>query len=269
MAKKKRITRKELLKEPDEFLTLSSKIIRFAQNNQKQMSYVGIGVVVLLLGFFAYRYMSSLSERRAYALFEEGFSHYMAQSFGQAQHTPDPVSRDKFIQVLEKYSSTKAARLTEPLLADTYAKTGDYDKAIELYNKALEDFPEEPGLRAIFWNGLGYALEGKKDYKAAAEAFRRITTLQGDFLKAEAYFNLGRMYELMGDKEKASAAFKQVADAYPDSMHGAMAKEKVAQLNRYQQGQVAGPQAEGQPVAEPAAAAATKDNVSVDGRNAG
>lgn len=231
MAKKKRVTRKELLKEPDEFLTLSSKIIRFAQNNQRLVNCVGIGVVVVLLGFFAYRYLSGLSEQRAYALFEQGFSHYMAQPLGQAQDAPDPVSRDNFIQVLEKYPSTKAARLTAPLLADTYAKSGDYDKAIELYNKALEDFPGEPGLRAILWNGLGYALEGKKDYKSAAEAFRRITTLPGDFLKAEAYFNLGRMYELTGDKEKASAAFKQVAEAYPDSMHGAMAKERVARRN--------------------------------------
>ena len=74
MAKKKRVTRKQLLKEPDEFLTFSAKAIAYSRENQKQISYALIGIVVVLVLFFGFRYFSNLSERRAYALFEEGLA---------------------------------------------------------------------------------------------------------------------------------------------------------------------------------------------------
>ena len=48
MAKKK-VTRKELLKESDEFLTFSSRAIVFAREHSRHFQYVGIGIVVIIL----------------------------------------------------------------------------------------------------------------------------------------------------------------------------------------------------------------------------
>ncbi|UCG81064.1 MAG: hypothetical protein JSV60_01915, partial [Desulfobacterales bacterium] len=67
MAKKKRVTRKKLLKEPDEFLTFSAKAIQFIANNRRPVLGVVIGVLVVALAFAGFRYFSNLSERRAYA----------------------------------------------------------------------------------------------------------------------------------------------------------------------------------------------------------
>lgn len=233
MAKKKRITRKELLKEPDEFLTISSKIIRFAKENEKLVSYLVVGIVVVIAAFFVFRYVSALSERKAYALFEDGLAHYMAQaSQGQSANSAnmDEIAKGKFSDILKHYASTKAARLTLPLLADMYFKAGSYDKAIDLYKKALSDFPNEDSIRALLWNDLGYAFEGKKDYRSAAESFKKVAAFQGNFLKADAYFNLGRMYELLNNKQKALEAFERVAKDFADTVHGDIAKTKVSQL---------------------------------------
>jgi len=227
---KKRITRKALLKEPDEFLTFSGKAIRFVHENQKQVSYVLIGMVVVVLGFLAFRYFSSVTERKAYDLFEEGLVHYVGQ-LSQAQSTQlNEMAKGKFAEILQKYGSTKAARLSLPLYADMHYKVGAYDKAVELYRQALKRFAEEPSILAIIWHDLGYAYEGKKDYPSSIECFQKVIAFEGHFLKADAYFNLGRMYEALNQNEKALEAYETVASDYTDSVHGKLAGEKVVRL---------------------------------------
>jgi tetratricopeptide (TPR) repeat protein len=230
MAKKKRVTRKALLKEPDEFLTFSAKTIQFVQQNQKQVTYGLIGVLVVVLGLFVFRYYSSVTERKAYALFEQGIVHYMGQA-PQGQSTQlEETAKEKFAEVVEKYPTTKAGGLSLPLLADMHYRTGSYDKAIALYEQALKNFEQEPSVMTIIWNGQGYAYEGKKDYQSAIDSFQKIIATEGTFMKAEAYFNLGRMYELLNNREKALEAYGKVADQYADSVHGSLAKEKVQRL---------------------------------------
>ena len=231
MAKaKKRITRKALLKEPDEFLTLTAKTVRFVQENQKQVSYALIGIVVVISGFLAFRYFSSVSERNAYALFEEGFTHYVGQTSQPQSAQLTEMAKEKFGEILKEYSSTTAAKLSLPVYGDIQFRAGSYDKAIELYRQALKKYSEEPSLLAILWNDLGYAYEGKKDYASAVDCFQKVIAFQGDFLKADAYFNLGRMYEALNQKEKALEAFETVASSYTDSVHGKLAGEKAMRL---------------------------------------
>lgn len=83
MAKKKRVTRKQLLKEPDEFLTVSAKTIQFMANNRRLVFGVAIGVVVAALAVAGLRYSSQVSERKAYALFEQGRIRYLAEILGK------------------------------------------------------------------------------------------------------------------------------------------------------------------------------------------
>jgi tetratricopeptide (TPR) repeat protein len=227
---KKRITRKELLKEPDEFLTFSAKTIRFVQENQNRVSYVLIGLVVVILGVLAFRYFSGVKEQKAYALFEEGFVHYVDQaSRGQAMAATE-MAKTKFGEVIQQYGSTKAARLSLPLYAKMHYSSGAYDKAVEFYRKALKAFAEEPSVLPIIWNDLGYAYEGKKDYQSVIDCLQKVIGFQGDFLKADAYFNLGRMYEALDQTQKALEAFETVANNYANSVYGKLAWDKVDRL---------------------------------------
>jgi tetratricopeptide (TPR) repeat protein len=229
MAKKKRVTRKELLKEPDEFLTLSAKVIRFAADNQKQIAYATIGIVAVVLVFFLYQYVSARSERKAFALFQEGFAHHVNLASTPSADS-DAVAREKFTEVIEKYGSTSAARLALPMKGDLDYRQGAYDEAIALYEKALEAFSKDQGFRGLMWNNLGYAYEGKKDYRSAVQWFQRLAESEGELMKADAYFNLGRMYEALNEKEKALEAYDKVAKGYPESVHAQPAREKVAHL---------------------------------------
>jgi len=45
----KKVSRKELLKSPDEFMTFSSRAIAFFRDHSTQFSYVGVGILVLIV----------------------------------------------------------------------------------------------------------------------------------------------------------------------------------------------------------------------------
>jgi len=229
MVKKKRVTRKELLKEPDEFLTVSAKVIRFAADKQKQIAYATIGIVAVVLVFFLYQYVSARSERKAFALFQEGFAHHVNLTSTPSADA-DAIAKEKFTEVLEKYGSTSAARLALLMKGDLDYRQGAYDEAIALYEKAADAFSEDQGFRSLMWNNLGYAYEGKKDYRSAVQWFQRLAESESELMKADAYFNLGRMYEALNEKEKAREAYNKVAKDYGESVHAQLAKEKAAHL---------------------------------------
>jgi len=230
MARKKRVSRKQLLREPDEFLTFSAKALQFAAENRKTISRALIGLVVVVLAVALIRYFVALSERKAYAVFEEGLAHYVVQVSGEESSDVQEMAREKFAKALEDYSSTRAGELSLPFYGDMTYEEGQYDKAIELYKKALKDFSDEDSLRKLIWNSMAYAYEGKKDYKAATQCFQEITGSESTFLKGDAYFNMGRMYEAMEDWEEARRAYERVVEDYPESVHFQVAKEKVLRL---------------------------------------
>ena len=230
MAKKKRVSRKKLLKEPDEFLTLSARALQFAAENRKQLSYVLVGFVAVVLAGTLIGYFLNLSQRRAYRVFDEGLSHYMAQVSGQRSSQVQEMAKEKFAEAIQNHSSTRAAELSLPLYGNLHYEAGSYDKAIELYRQALEAFPGEEDMEKLIWNGLGYAYEGKGDYVAAAEWFKKIADSESGFLKADAYFNLGRMYEAMGKGQNAREAYKRLVEAFPNAVYFRIAKEKAQRL---------------------------------------
>jgi tetratricopeptide (TPR) repeat protein len=230
MAKKKRITRKELLKKPDEFLTFSSKAIGFLSDHQKPLIGVIIGVVVVGLAFAGFRYFSNLSEQKASTLFEEGRSLYLAEISGDKTAPTEEKAAGQFEKVIREYPSTKTARFTRLVYADMSYHRGDYQRAIELYQEALNAFSGEGAVQKLIWQGLAYTYEAQKDYKTAAEYFQRITETEDEFMKADASYNLGRIMEALNHQDKALEAYNKLVENYPDSIGFQIAKEKVFRL---------------------------------------
>ncbi len=230
MAKKKRISRKKLLKEPDEFLTFSARAIRFVVDNQRPVFGILIGVVVVVLAFAGFRYFSNLSEKKAYAMFEQGRMHYMAENSQDTKAPEQEKAAEQFEKVITKYPSTDAARFSLLIYADMSYQNGDYQRAIELYQKALGAFSGEGSIQKLIWNGLAYAYEAQKDYKSAAEYFQRITETQDEFIKADACYNLGRTMDALNHQEKALEAYNKVVQAHPGSVGFKIANEKVIRL---------------------------------------
>jgi tetratricopeptide (TPR) repeat protein len=226
MAIKKK-SRKQLLNEPDEFITFSSKLLRFVMEHKIQISSA-IGVVLVLTALLSgYFYSLNKAENKASALLEACMTQYETILKDKG---PDKACRDMekdFQIIFEKYSKTAAGKLARVNYANICYNAGDYEKAITLYENAVAGFDDKPLFKNLILSGLGYAYEGIKDFKTAAACFEKIAQGQDAVMKDEALFNLGRLYASTGDKGRSMDAFKKIVAEYTDSLYFELAKEKV------------------------------------------
>lgn len=228
MAKKKRITRKQLLKEPDEFLTFSRRLIRFAVEYKTQISLI-LGVLcILILAGLGIQYFLSKSESRAFVMLEQGVTRYKTIL---KESGPDRAYREvekDFQMILKKYSGNDGGKLARVTYANICYNGGDTDRAIVLYNKAVDDFHDNLYIKHLILCSLGYCHEKKKDYNTAAKYFAMIASKPDAIMKDEALFNLGRLYSETGDNTRSMEAFKKILSDYTDSIYIELVRERLA-----------------------------------------
>ena len=222
------MTRKQLLKGPDEFISVTSRLLQFAMKYKVQLSFA-LGVIVLLVIVISgIRYFSNKAENRAFALLNQATTGY---DLIVKDNGPEKACRDigqDFDFIITKYSTRDAAKLAGLIYANICYNAGDYEKATVLYDKSLKDFKNHPSIKSFILSGIGYNHEEKNDYKAAANSFEMIVSQSGAIMKDEALFNLGRLYAAMGENEKSLTAFKKIVSDYTDSIYIKLARERVS-----------------------------------------
>jgi tetratricopeptide (TPR) repeat protein len=224
---KKRMTRKELLKTPDEFMTFTGKVIRFAVQYKIQLVSVGVAIVFLIFFVIGFRYFSNRAESRANGLLQKNVALYETAMEEKNAYDAYLAVEGDFNRLIIKYRATASGKTARLVFANICYRAGIAERSMTLYRKALEDFKDYPLIRRLIIASLGYCSEAMKDYPAAAEYFNKIAESPGVFLKAEAMFQLGRIYETMGDAERSINAFKMILSDYPASMYVELAREKV------------------------------------------
>jgi tetratricopeptide (TPR) repeat protein len=229
MAKKKtkKVTRKQLLKEPDEFITFTAKAIRFAMDYKYQLTGGLVGLVILILVGTGIRYFSIKTENTAFTLLSQSQIKYetLLKQNGP-QKAFSEVAAD-FERILKKYSTQKGGRLARVIYASICYKAGNLDQAIALYNESLKDFKSNPFLKNLILSGLGYAHEEKKDLESATRYFNMIVAGSDPVMKSEALYHLGRLYDAKGDRDKSIEAYKQLLDRHAGSIYTELVKEKL------------------------------------------
>ena len=228
MAKKYKKTRKELLKEPDEFMTLTGKVIGFAVDHRTQLTY-GLGIVLALVIIVSgVRFFSIRAEKKAAAMLDQSM---MAYNSLKAQKSPDEVYSavsGSFENILQKYSSRDSGKLARLIYANICYDAGQYKQAIDLYNISLGDFEKHPMIHSQILNSLGYAYEQQKDYSTAVGYFEKISEAPEQILRDEALFHMGRLYDKLGQTEKSKEAFQKLLSDHPDFIYIDMVKERLA-----------------------------------------
>lgn len=224
----KKVTRKQLLKEPDEFITFSARLFQFAAKFKFQIVvFIGVGCAVLILvsGFV---YFSKKSEEKAFSLMQQGITKYktLLQTIGPAKAYQEVNTDFEFI--LKKYASKEGGKLTRVSYADICYRAGEYDKAISLYRQSLKDTGDHQPVKYLVLSGLGYSYAAKQEYQEAATYFQKIASGPESIMKDESLFNLGRIYHTLGNPEKSKESYQKIVSDHPDSIYIELAKAKVA-----------------------------------------
>ena len=228
MAKKRKKTRKELLKEPDEFMTLTGKVVKFAADHKTKLTY-GLGIILALaIVISAVRFISIRADNKASAMLEKSMLEYSSM---QAQTKPDEVFNavsGSFQTILKKYGGKPSGKLARLIYANICYDAGKYKQAIDLYHTSLKDFAKHPMIHSQVLSSLGYANEQQKEYTTAISYFEKVSAAPEQNLRDEALFHLGRLYNKIEQPEKSKAAYMKIVNDHPDFIYIDVVKEKVS-----------------------------------------
>ncbi|MFH1134569.1 MAG: tetratricopeptide repeat protein [Pseudomonadota bacterium] len=227
----KKISRKELLKTPDEFLTFSEKAYEFVRVNSKQFTMgVIIAATLILLGIGITSY-NKYSARQAMTSYNQAIAAVSSNPSPDEQTVRQTVEKlDKFIS---DHSGSNAARHALIDLGALYFKLKDYEKA----EKALLAFVEKAGgneerhIRAAALSTLANIYETQGDYKKAAARWEEIINIPGQMLKEEAYRALGRDYQAMGETDKARKSYSTFLEKFPTSPDSPLVEARLEDLS--------------------------------------
>lgn len=222
----KKVTRKELLKKPDEFMTFTGKLIRFSTENKTAITLAFAILFIAIIAISLVNFFSAKSEMEAFTVLAEAESRY-SETKKDDKEAAFAEAEKLFEPVLKNYSGKQGAKLAKMLYADICYGSGKIDRAIELYEEALDDFENYPSVRNLILSGLGHCHTQKKEYDKAVGYFEKIVSDPVPIMKEDAYVNLWGLYSVKGDEAKSMETAKKIVSDYPDSFFADMIKDKA------------------------------------------
>jgi tetratricopeptide (TPR) repeat protein len=217
MASAKKVTRKELLKGEDEFMTFTARAVQFAQEHSKQLRIAGaaLGLAILLyLGVYAYL---NHVESKGQAAYNEAYYALDENLYGKQD--PDKLKRLEalFRKVPEQYGLSKVSRLVYPELAHLKLQEKKYDDALSLYREFLKEIPRDSPYRPLAMLAMAACHEEKGELEKAAEMLREILSHPPDAFKDLAMLNLARVYRLNKQDDRAKETLKEFSSRFKGS----------------------------------------------------
>lgn len=219
MAGKKKISRKELLKKPDEFITLSTRTLNWAKDNYLMVICIGSGLVLFLSLYFGYSAYRNRQERLGHEKY-----------FSSLEITDQDKKLKQIEEIIRDYPGTNAAQSARVTAGHLYYQKKDYARAVSSYQAALSKGKFPQAIKILILGNLAYAYEQKGDLPQAAKTLSEIAQGQQNLLKEDSLLNLARVYQKMGKKAEAKTTYQNFLKSFPQSVYGNMVKDSLAGL---------------------------------------
>lgn len=228
MARSK-ISRKRLktLKEPDEFMTFTGQLVQFGITYQKQLIGGFTAFFIVLIIFSAVKYFSVQNEAEASLLLSKAQEKYQKTLSSEGPEDALTEVEKDFNKILDDFSGKMAGRQARLIFANMNYDAKKVDQSIALYEASLEDWDNKPSIKNLVLNALGYAYEEKNDFEKAVTYYEKVR--QGDEYigKADALYNLGRLYAKLDAPEKSKKAYQKLNQDFTDFVYAQIVKEKT------------------------------------------
>ena len=231
MAKKKRVTRKQLLKEPDEFLTFTEKAILFIKEHDREFKYIAGAVAVVLIIYLGVNTGMGYINKKGQSAYNMAYNFMGAQNMNLTPESEElKQSAELFQKVLDDYGLSKASRLALPQLAYVNMVEKKYDEAISLYKEFLDKAPDKGPYQSLARIAIAACHEAKGEFDQAIENLNQVTAHADDLFKEQALFSLARIHRLAGQKDKAKEILEEFVEKYQDSPFLPLAKAHLQEF---------------------------------------
>ena len=124
---------------------------------------------------------------------------------------------DRFIEMAAAHPGTPSATLALDEAGNLRLAAGDPDRALELWQQALDSGPE-PGLRGILLERVGSVHEDRGEFAQAGERYAEAAEVSGYPLRYRAMAHAARLFAEAGQDARAIALFKRVTAESPETV---------------------------------------------------
>jgi predicted negative regulator of RcsB-dependent stress response len=200
----------------------------FWAKNNKVITYVIAGLVVVIGGYFVYNnFFKSPAETKAAEAIWKAEDYFRQDSLNLALNGDG--ANPGFLKAISKYSGTKAGNLAKFYAGACYLKLGDFNNAV----KYLKDFSTdqvEVKLRATGLLGDAYSELGKK--QEAIDSYKKAGTLfeEDDVNSPEYLFRAAMLNQELGKSKDAIELLHIIKDKYPTSQRAFEADKYLGKL---------------------------------------
>lgn len=232
MAEKK-ISRKELLKEPDEFLTTTNQLILYIRENPGQaIAIVAVCILSVIIAVSLWSYKKH-RETKSHELFLQASRNYEAVMQSDKEPTEDQISKlyQEFDSLYTEYGSLPAGEMALLYTGHILFKKKDFKEALARYLKMESSSLAKEGLRYLFWYHVAETRLALKEYDQAAELFEKLARDTDSPYRREAYVAIARIYELNNKTKEAVQAYRQYLKIFPEAPDAAFVKARIADLS--------------------------------------
>ena len=222
---------KHLLDGPDEFITLSDRIVKWGQENLKLVIAGAVGFVILISAIVGVRAYIDYREDEAAAAIAPAYRSYIEIVAGRATDEQLPKAVEEMDKAIQDYKATHAGIMGRLALGNLFLEKGEWQKAEQHYLELTEESDLAAELVPLAWFGLGKSREGLKKYAEAAEAYDTASRQSGAAFKCLFTFERARVLALDGKKDQAAELYRLVVKDYPEDPTAAKAKAALVALD--------------------------------------
>ncbi len=221
MAKRLKVSRKDLLKEPDQFLSSSEKALLFFMDNRSTV--IGLISAIIIAGFsiLGFNYYQETQTMKNEALYFEIVK--IADKDGSSTSDAEAVW-GKMGDSLQKERASL-------LLGDLYFQNKEYEKAEKLYSRVVSNSSPQEINYQMAQIGLAHSYESKEDYKNAIDLLKSIIDANTAFPLFDVYWSLSRCHELNNDVSNALLILREMQIKFSDSPQVDRVESRIKQLS--------------------------------------
>jgi len=215
--------KKDMLKDQDEFLSLSQKALKYAQGHTKQV-YVALGAIaVVAVLTVLVSMLFETSRKNVLAKESEALKYYDVNSpvpGDKPMSSADRLKKAKelFAEVADKHSGSPVAVQALYYKANTDMEMGNLDAAIDGYKKLMDKAASDKVMMSLVGKRLAEAYLAKGNMQGAVDSYKKVAATEGGYLRDDAHYQLAKIYEGMGKKEDALAEYRAIIKDFPNSL---------------------------------------------------
>ncbi len=226
------ISRKELLKGDDEFISASSSFIRKAQANPKQVTMIvliAVAAFAAVLLFMNYQNFKRTKSHTLYMNAHRTYENAAAQSDVTSEQWDAILS--EFRTLAADYPSLPAGQMSLLYAGHVLYKKQDFKGALEQYEKARNTGLMKHGLEQLAIYHIAMTKFALDEYDEALKLLNDLQVNTSSPYRREALASKARIYEAMGKNKEAVQDYKQYLKFFPEAPDALFIKSRIAHLS--------------------------------------